>query len=54
MSGTAGFAASHPLQRAWRDIHFMAMHISINADQNFSHFGRVELGLARNAIRPFF
>ena len=30
MSGTAGFAASHPIQRAWRDIHFAAMHVSLN------------------------
>ena len=28
LSGTAGFNTSHPIQRAWRDIHFMSMHIS--------------------------
>jgi len=42
MSGTAAFAASHPIQRAWRDIHFAAMHVSLNAEQNFAHFGRTE------------
>jgi alkylation response protein AidB-like acyl-CoA dehydrogenase len=54
MSGTAGFAASHPIQRAWRDIHFAAMHVALNAEQNFTHFGRTELGLPRDPHLPFF
>lgn len=54
LAGTAGFDASHPLQRAWRDIHFMSMHISLNPEMNFSHFGRIELGLGRDANRPWF
>ena len=54
MSGTAGFAASHPIQRAWRDIHFAAMHVALNPEQNFSHFGRVEFGLPRDPHLPFF
>ena len=36
LSGTASFTASHPIQRAWRDIHFMAMHISVNPEMNYS------------------
>ena len=54
LSGTAGFATSHPMQRAWRDIHFMAMHISLNVETNFTHYGRMELGLGRDASRPYF
>jgi 3-hydroxy-9,10-secoandrosta-1,3,5(10)-triene-9,17-dione monooxygenase len=54
MSGTAGFAASHPIQRAWRDIHFAAMHVSLNPEQNFAHFGRTELDLPRQTHQPFF
>jgi 3-hydroxy-9,10-secoandrosta-1,3,5(10)-triene-9,17-dione monooxygenase len=54
MSGTAAFAASHPIQRAWRDIHFAAMHVSLNPEQNFAHFGRTELGLPRDPRQPFF
>ena len=54
MSGTAGFAASHPLQRAWRDIHFAAMHLSLSADRNYVHFGRMELGLPRDPRLPFY
>jgi alkylation response protein AidB-like acyl-CoA dehydrogenase len=54
LSGTAGFATSHPMQRAWRDIHFMAMHISLNVETNFGHYGRMELGLGRDVTRPYF
>ena len=54
MSGTAAFTDSHPIQRAWRDIHFAAMHVSLNAEQNFAHFGRTELGQPRDAHQPFF
>jgi 3-hydroxy-9,10-secoandrosta-1,3,5(10)-triene-9,17-dione monooxygenase len=54
MSGTAAFAASHPIQRAWRDIHFAAMHVSLNPEQNFAHFGRTELGVPRDSHQPFF
>ena len=54
LSGSAGFASSHPIQRAWRDIHFAASHISLNTEANHSHFGRLELGLGRDPNRPFF
>src|SRR6202795_4520837 len=30
LSGTASFNTSHPLQRAWRDIHLMSMHNAVN------------------------
>ena len=45
MSGTAGFATSHPIQRAWRDIHFASMHVTVSPERGFVHFGRTELGL---------
>ena len=54
MSGAAGFAQSHPIQRAWRDIHFSSRHISLNPENNFAHFGRMELGLPRDPHMPFF
>jgi len=54
MSGTAGFASSHPIQRAWRDIHFASTHIALNTEANYGHFGRMELGLPRDPARPFF
>jgi len=54
MGGTSAFARSSPLQRAWRDIHFMASHVSLNADANFGHWGRTVLGVERPAAQPFF
>jgi alkylation response protein AidB-like acyl-CoA dehydrogenase len=54
LAGTAGFVTSHPIQRAWRDIHLASMHISLNAENNYAHFGRTELGLERDPTQPFF
>jgi len=54
MSGTAGFATSHPLQRAWRDIHFASMHVSLNPEKAYSHFGRVEFGLPPDGQLIYF
>jgi 3-hydroxy-9,10-secoandrosta-1,3,5(10)-triene-9,17-dione monooxygenase len=54
MSGTAGFSESHPIQRAWRDIHFSAMHISLSAENAYAHFGRLELGLPQDPHLPYF
>jgi len=54
MCGTAGFAATSPIQRAWRDIHFASMHIAINTETNYAHFGRMELGLGRDPKHPYF
>ncbi len=53
LSGTAGFAAAHPLQRAWRDIHFASAHIALSTEINYAHFGRSELGLPPDPARPF-
>jgi 3-hydroxy-9,10-secoandrosta-1,3,5(10)-triene-9,17-dione monooxygenase len=53
ISGTASFTATHPIQRAWRDLHFMAMHISLNVEMNYSHFGRIEFGLGRDKTHPY-
>ena len=53
MSGLAGFATSNPIQRAWRDIHFASMHVGLNAELNYTHFGRAELGLPPDGSHPF-
>jgi len=53
LSGTASFTATHPIQRAWRDIHFMAMHISVNPEMNYANFGRIEFGLGRDGHHPY-
>ena len=54
MSGTAGFAASHPIQRAWRDIHFAAMHVTLTHERGYGHFGRTELGLPPDPRQRMF
>jgi alkylation response protein AidB-like acyl-CoA dehydrogenase len=54
LSGTAGFTTSHPIQRAWRDIHLASMHISLNPENNYAHYGRLELGLGRDPSLPYF
>jgi alkylation response protein AidB-like acyl-CoA dehydrogenase len=54
LSGTAGFMISNPIQRVWRDVHFASMHVSLNSECNFAHFGRTALGIARTPGQPFF
>jgi 3-hydroxy-9,10-secoandrosta-1,3,5(10)-triene-9,17-dione monooxygenase len=53
LAGTAGFNTSHPIQRAWRDIHFASMHISLNTEMNYTHFGRMEFGLGADPKNRF-
>jgi 3-hydroxy-9,10-secoandrosta-1,3,5(10)-triene-9,17-dione monooxygenase len=54
LSGAAGFAEANPIQRAWRDIHFASMHVGLNTENNYAHFGRLELGLGRDPDQPFY
>ncbi|ALG10395.1 acyl-CoA dehydrogenase family protein [Kibdelosporangium phytohabitans] len=54
MSGTAGFAESNAVQRAWRDIHFAATHVSLNPEVNAVPWARMELGLARSATTQLY
>ena len=54
LSGSAGFAATNPIQRAWRDLHFAGSHVALSPENNYSHFGRLELGLERDPTQPFY
>jgi len=54
LSGSAGFSAANPIQRAWRDLHFAGSHVALSPENNYSHFGRVELGLERDPTQPFY
>lgn len=47
MSGTSGFSVQNPIQRAWRDIHFAASHISLNPEINCTHWARTQFGFPR-------
>ena len=43
--GGRAMQASHPIQRAWRDIHSAAAHISLNHDAVMSMIGQYRFGL---------
>ena len=45
LGGTASFAESNPMQRAWRDVHFAAAHVSLQGDINYAQWARGDLDL---------
>jgi 3-hydroxy-9,10-secoandrosta-1,3,5(10)-triene-9,17-dione monooxygenase len=45
LGNTFSFAESNPIQRAWRDIHFAAAHVSLQGDVNYAQFARGDLDL---------
>jgi 3-hydroxy-9,10-secoandrosta-1,3,5(10)-triene-9,17-dione monooxygenase len=47
LGSTSSFADSNPAQRAWRDIHFAAAHVSLQTEVNYPHWARTELGLEK-------
>lgn len=54
LCGTAAFAENHPVQRAWRDIHLAAAHMSLNPDINYANYSRLEFGLGPDLSNPYF
>jgi alkylation response protein AidB-like acyl-CoA dehydrogenase len=45
LSGAQNLAADNPLQRAWRDVHAVSLHVGLRWDLNAVNFGAVKLGL---------
>jgi len=45
LSGAAVFRDGHPIERAWRDIHFASAHAVMNSEINYAYFGCEELGV---------
>jgi alkylation response protein AidB-like acyl-CoA dehydrogenase len=45
LSGAKNLGADNPLQRAWRDVHAVSLHIGLRWDLNAVNFGAVKLGL---------
>jgi alkylation response protein AidB-like acyl-CoA dehydrogenase len=43
LGNTVSFAESNPIQRAWRDIHFAAAHVSLQGDINYAQWARGDL-----------
>jgi 3-hydroxy-9,10-secoandrosta-1,3,5(10)-triene-9,17-dione monooxygenase len=54
ISGTSAFGETSVIGRAWRDIHFMATNLGIAAEPNYTHWGRLELGLDRDPAMAVF
>jgi len=48
-SGGGGIYETNPIQRAWRDIHAAAAHISLVWDNAATLYGRVAFGLSPEA-----
>jgi 3-hydroxy-9,10-secoandrosta-1,3,5(10)-triene-9,17-dione monooxygenase len=44
-SGGNGLFETHPVQRAWRDVHGVGAHVGFNPDTTYQAFGRAALGL---------
>jgi 3-hydroxy-9,10-secoandrosta-1,3,5(10)-triene-9,17-dione monooxygenase len=45
LGGTFSFSESNPIQRAWRDIHFAASHVSLQGENNYAQYARGDLEL---------
>jgi 3-hydroxy-9,10-secoandrosta-1,3,5(10)-triene-9,17-dione monooxygenase len=43
LGGTFSFAEINPIQRAWRDIHFAASHVSLQGEINYAQYARGDL-----------
>jgi 3-hydroxy-9,10-secoandrosta-1,3,5(10)-triene-9,17-dione monooxygenase len=54
LSGTAAFAETSVIGRAWRDVHFAASNLGINAENNYGHWGRTALGIPRDPRMPIY
>jgi 3-hydroxy-9,10-secoandrosta-1,3,5(10)-triene-9,17-dione monooxygenase len=44
-SGGNGLFETHPVQKAWRDVHGVGAHVTFNPDASYAGFGRFALGL---------
>ncbi|MCW2855481.1 MAG: hypothetical protein JWR52_1096 [Marmoricola sp.] len=45
LGGTFSFAEVNPIQRAWRDVHFAAAHVSLQGEVNYAQYARGDLDL---------
>ena len=54
MSGSAGFAATNSIQRAWRDVHFASSHVILNPEIGYAAYGRQQFGLDRDPHQQWY
>jgi len=54
VAGASGMLLENPVQRAWRDVHTISSHVTMNFEAAGENFGRMSLGLPLNPRDPFF
>lgn len=54
VSGASGLFDTSPVQRGWRDVHAISMHVAMNYEAAAENYGRQRLGLELNPRDPFF
>jgi 3-hydroxy-9,10-secoandrosta-1,3,5(10)-triene-9,17-dione monooxygenase len=54
ISGSAAFAETNRIQRAWRDVHFASSHVSLNPEVGYAVYGRQRFGLPRDPHQQWF
>ena len=54
VAGASGMLLRSPIQRAWRDVHTISAHVTMNFEAAGENYGRMALGLPLNPRDPFF
>jgi 3-hydroxy-9,10-secoandrosta-1,3,5(10)-triene-9,17-dione monooxygenase len=54
VGGATAMFDDNSLQRAWRDVQTIACHVYLNFEAAAENFGRLQLGVDRNAHNPMF
>lgn len=54
VAGASGMLLRSPIQRAWRDVHTISAHVTMNFEAAAENYGRSALGLPLNPRDPFF
>lgn len=54
VGGASGLFETSPIQRAWRDVHAISTHVTMNFEAAGENYGRAALGLPLNPRDPFF
>ncbi len=54
VAGASGMLLRSPIQRAWRDVHTISAHVTMNFEAAAENYGRMALGLPLNPRDPFF
>jgi hypothetical protein len=53
-AGASAMRDESPIQRGWRDVRTIALHVMLNFNAAAENYGRHALGLPLNPRDPFF